>query len=284
MSPNRLYSQFITTCLLALVLLNGSSCNHRDSADISMLISEQLTTPEIFLSIEDGASLEAVCYSLQKTIRHEFTVSTTNGAYEMLSCYVHAGEDRDYVQHLLFRNNRLVKFPVYIPAKVVSVPHNGTTAFKTTPWSITDLGRINKIIESPGITRQELRRKLAPREKTKYGQNPILSALVYGLNRATMKRMKQEYEINQRMRDQYDGCKIQLGMETRQVDAIYGDPIITGRQDGRTYRIYGTKRKLIYINSQYKYSFVAAVFDEQGVVIYVFSNSFYCDEWRNGGV
>jgi len=86
--------------------------------------------------------------------------------------------------------------------------------------------------------------------------------------------------LRRELSKRYDGCRANLGMNTEDIEKLYGKPLrIFTTKNGETARIYGDTRYLD-INSLIAFTGMAVVSDSKGHVTAIYSNGFFNDEWK----
>jgi len=246
---------------------------------------KRLTVPEkTFLAITNGTSLDMVRNTFGIAASHSFTVAETGGNYTLISCFVRNADGPSF--WLLFRDKMLFKIikPFSFPELIETYPYRGTTATRAKSWDIDDPainGSITKIIDASALTRDEIVNDLKPYSGAGMEPLNILPAfLLSGYLWRGLPQLEKGYEINEELSKRYDGCRANLGMNTEDIEKLYGKPLrIFTTKNGETARIYGDTRYLD-INSLIAFTGMAVVSDSKGHVTAIYSNGFFNDEWK----
>jgi hypothetical protein len=271
---------------IALILFTFCVCSKHSSQlqDIDSMVNKLAVPDNTILAITNGSSLEAIRNALGSAARHEFTIRTTNGEYTLISCLVFAGDGVNF--WLLFHNTRLAKIIWPLSPEMETYPYRGTTASRIKSWNIEDTDKIKKTIGSSGLTDDQIQVLLddtrrADQTAGKSGNIP--SAVLSGFDQLMAPRMKDDYTLNQQLRNQYDGCRVNLGMDVQEVEKLFGKPLrVFHTESGKTVRVYGDSRDL-QVNPAYVFSCIAVVFDAHEAVASIYSHEFFNDDWKRAG-
>jgi hypothetical protein len=180
----------------------------------------------------------------------------------------------------LIRKNNLVKITQRgsFPELRETYAYKGKTATRA---SIEEAPKLTeKVINAPSLTKEQILYEL---NTDGGGQGPSLNVLpaflITGYFWKMEPKIRKDYEINQQLLQQYDGCRVEIGFTVAQVDNLYGEPLrIMPMAPNETARIYGEDRNL-EINRIFRYSNVAVVFDPQQRVSAVYSRGFFSESW-----
>ena len=274
--------------LSGLLICSGISCAANDTADVESLRRRQFVDEEVFLSITNGSSLGDVKARLGPAVRHEFTAAETGHIWTLIKCFLHTGEEESYsFYQLLFRDAILVKTIGWIQMEREEYPYRGTTATRAKPWSIDDATYVRKAIEATAVTPGQIRTKLKDARETMErhkGEGNIPRSVGHLFAPSFRKLEKEGHPVNEKLRQQFDGCKVSVGMTTNEVQALYGTPLHSfTTEKGNTAQIYGDDRYLgNSVDSFLVFSYVAVLFDPDGRVAAVYSDAFFCKDWYPG--
>ena len=268
---------------LAAIALMG--CSSRHSQLDSMV--KRLTVPETtLLAITNGESFEAITNTMGIAARHEFTVAEANGSYTLISCYFAGGDNALW---LVFHDKTLLKIiePFSFPELLETYPYQGTTATRIKSWNIDDPGindRVKKIIGAPALTHEKIAAELRPDAYTTSGSSwSIIPAFLLSGTLAKMApQIEKDYAINESLLESYDGCSANIGMDTNEIEKLYGKPLRSfSTKNGETARIYGFGgNRELQVNPQLAFTGMAVVTDTNGHVTAVYSHAFFNDEWK----
>ncbi len=272
---------WLAVSLGMLLFCHGCLANSRSVEEVVALVKKQLASTADILSVTNGQSLAEVKAILGSAARHEFTVSATGSEYLLIGCFADIGSGVNVL--FLFRDGILTKIPEWVPFDMVEVPYRGTTCRMIKPWDVGDMTRIDKTIAARAKTSEQLRdyfNSFQPDRRTSGEPANIMPAfLLTGYFQKMAPRMRLDYETNEQLRKQYDGCRVSLGMDIEQVDGLFGKPLRSFQaKNGCLAKIYGDTRHL-EIDSQYRFSCVAVVFDDAGRVAAVLSHYFFDKTW-----
>ena len=275
--------------LSALLICSGISCTGADATDMEILRRKQFVDEDVFLSITNGTSLADVKMKLGPAVRHQFTAVEGGHTWTLIRCFLHTGEEEGYnFYQPLFRDGELVKTIGWIRMEREEVPYKSRYATsmvsRTTPWDIEDPKYVQKAIETPEVTHEQIRAQLKDAQATmeKYkGQGNIPRVVGYLFAPAFRALEKKGYPVNEELRRKFDGCRVSIGMTGGEVDAIYGKPLHTYvTKHGKTARIYGDDRYLgNAVDAFLVFSDVAVLLDATGHVESVYSDVFFCKDW-----
>jgi hypothetical protein len=282
--------------IFAVIVCCGCISNYGQSREINSLVKKLTVSKETFLTITNGSSLNAVTNILGIAARHEFTVSERKTNYTLIDCREcpNGKVDDDNDIYLLFRDNILVKMmrPVSFPELLETYPYEGTTATRAKPWDIGDTPRlVRKTIDAPTLTQSEMVDYLKPYDGKGMEPMNILPAVALavviagpvGLSNMdkSMKQLVNDYATNVLFLKLYDGCRASLGMSVEKVDALYGKPLrVFPMKNGQTARIYGDIREFENLHPGEQFSCVAVVFNALGNVTAIYSDGYFCDDWK----
>ena len=272
--------------MLTAIGLCGCSARH---SNLDSTI-KNLTVPEkTLLAITNGESLDAVTNAFGIAARLEFTVAETNGAYTLVSCLV---PDADgYGFWLLFQDKVLLKIirSFSFPELMETYPYQGTTASRIKSWDIDDPGineRVKKVIDAPALTREQIENMLNglqhnPSTTSGSSWSIIPAVLLSGIMSKSASQMENDYATNESLLQSYNGCSANIGMDTNEVEKLYGKPLrVFTTKNGETARIYGTTQNLNWANPQLEFKGLAVVSDAKGHVKAIYSNVFFNGEWK----
>lgn len=274
-------SKYIVLLTVSLLALCSCSPAPKIPQNIESLVREQCVSESLLLGPTNGSSLKDVKTALGRAVRHEFTVLSTNGVWTQIGVIVDAGDGIQF--SLLFLADKLVKItnPVYPGTE--EYPYQGTTASRIKSWDIEDTGLVQGALLAPALTSGQTRSACEDARQTheKYkGHGNIAAPIFTALGVGMLPRIEQQYPQNEELRQRYDGCRVLIGMNTNDVDALYGKPLrIFQTGTGRGARIYGDHRYLDAVNPSFRFSFVAIVFDAAQHVAAIYSNQFFNDDW-----
>jgi hypothetical protein len=237
------------------------------------------------LAITNGESLDTITNQFGVAARLEFTAAEKNGVFTLVGCYTFEGENALW---LVFRDGTLIKIieSFSFPELMETYPYQGTTASRIKSWDIDDPGieeRINKVVDAPALTHQEAVNDLKPYNGA--GSEPlnILPALVLtGIGEKMTSQLEKDYDLNEKLLEDYNGCKANVGMSAEQVEKIYGKPLrILTAKNGTTARIYGyNESRELQVNPQLAFAGIAVVSDEKGRVTAIYGHVFFNEEWK----
>jgi len=260
------------------------SCAPRAPSEVEKLRANQFVSEDVILSVTNGSSFAEVRKTFGSAVRHQFTIVENGHTWTLIMCFLHTGEEESYTFYqLLFRDGELAKTIGWIQMEREEYPYQGTTATRSKPWEIEDMKYVNKAIDAPAVTQEQIRADLkearATMEKFKGQGNipavvlsPFAHALVHGANK--------EFPINEELRQRYDGCRASIGMTVQQVDALYGQPLrVFTTKTGRVARVYGDRRYSGDMDHFLMFSYVAVLFDPKGNLASIFSGAFFCNDW-----
>lgn len=274
--------------LLGLLLCTGMSCTGGNTTDVEALRRSHFVNEETFLSITNGSSLADANMRFGPAVRHQFTAVESGHTWTLIKCFLHTGPAEAYTFYqLLFRDGVFVKTIGWIQMEREEYPYRGATATRSKPWDIEDTKYVTKAIEAPAVTADQIRAKLkdarATMEKHK-GEGNIPKLVGHLFAQSFRKLEKKGYPDNERLRQQYDGCKVAIGMTRNQVDELYGHPVHKFTTEKRnTGLIYGDDQYLgNAVDSFFVFSYVAVLVDPEGRVVAVYSDGFFCKDWYPG--
>ena len=255
-----------------------------DAIDADTLWMNQFVNEDVFLSINNGASLANVTTILGLAARHQFTVATNGHTWTLIKCFMHTGREESYkFYQLLFRDDILVKTIGWIQMEREEYEYEGTTAARSRPWDIEDLKYVKKAIEAPAVSHSQIRREIKKAQEVmeKYKGNGNIPRIIgYLFEPFFRAKAKEDYPVNEQLRRKFDGRLISLGITTKEVDALYGAPLrtfVTKNNDSA--RIYGDNRYLGEVTHFLIFPYVAVLFDHEGRAKTVYSNGFFCNDW-----
>jgi hypothetical protein len=286
-------STVICLSLAAIIIFSGCISTYGQSASMQKKLA---VSEKTFSTITNRSSLDAVRNILGIAGRHEFTVSKNKTNYTLIDCREcpNGNVDDDNDIYLLFRDNILVKMmrPVSFPELLERYPYEGTTATRAKPWDIAETPRlVRKTINAPALTQSEMIDYLKPYDGKGMEPMNILPAVALAVVLAgpvgwsnmhkNMKQLENDYTTNEVFLKLYDGCRASLGMSVEKVDALYGKPLrVLPMKNGQTARIYGDDRDFENCNPGEQFSCVAVVFNAHAKVAAVYSDGYFCGEWK----
>jgi len=277
---------FIIIGYISLVRI-GTLPSPSDFWRLNNLIGRLLISKELFfLTVgKEDQSLEFLWEKAEVAIRHEFTINHNGNSYVLVSCLVHDGGIVNSVSsstpfYLLFKDGKFEKILDKLPSNIEVYSYKNTTATRIKTWSIDDTSRIFQVLDSPSITSEEITEELKPYAGSKSMGN-LPAVLITGYLGKTAQTTILDYQTNQKLLEQFDGCKVKLGMLVNDVDNLFGSPknVFLIKAGGEV-RLYGNDRELRMVNSSLLFSWVAVVFNGNGHAVAVYSNSFFCDAWK----
>ncbi len=211
-------------------------------------------------------------------MRHQFTIKKKDGSvYVFADCWIDAGQGKR--MFFLFKDGRLLKISDYIPREMEEAPYKGTTWRRVKSWDIEDMSYIEKNINAPALSYNEIRNQLN-QKSANYGEEPAnIMPAFFPYSIIMSFKAKKDYLINQKLRKKFNGFLARPGMSIEEIDALYGKPLkIFATNKNHVVHIYGQKI-VLDINPQYKFSNIAVVFDNDGKVVKVFSHDFFNEKW-----
>jgi hypothetical protein len=276
-------NKHIAILLLAVLGLCGCSSRH---SNLDSTI-KRLTVPEkTLLAITNGVSFEAITNTFGIAARLEFTCAETNGNYTLISCYFAGGDNALW---LVFHDKALMKIiePFSFPELLETYPYQGTTATRIKSWDIDDPGindRVKKVIDAPALTHEEVAAELRPYTNADPSSSSSVTPvfLFSGILGKEAPQIEKDYAINESLLDRYNGCSANIGMDTNEVEKLYGKPLrVFATKSGEIVRIYryGETREL-QVNPQLVFRGLAIVSDAKGQVTAIYSNGFFDDKWK----
>ncbi len=273
--------------VLPLLVCFASSCAPHTPSDVEKQRNSQFVAEDVFLSVTNGSSFAAVQKTLGNAVRHQFTVSESGHTWILIRCFLHTGEEEGYdFYQLLFRDGALSKTIGWIKGETEEYPYQGTTATRSKPWDIDDLKYVKKALDAPAVSPEQVRAELKDARETmeKYrGHGNIPAPVAYVFGAALSGRYNKEFPINERLRRQYDGCRVSIGMTIQQVDELYGKPLRGfTTTTGRIARIYGDHHYSGDVDHFLMFSYVAVIFDHEEHAADIFSDGFFCNDWDPG--
>jgi hypothetical protein len=284
--------------IFAAIIFCGCISTYGQSREIESLVKKLTVSKKTFLTITNGSSLDAVTNILGFAARHEFTVSEKKTNYTLIDCREcpNGNVDDDNDIYLLFRDNILVKMmrPVSFPELRETYKYSLTAATRAKPWDIGETPRlVRKTINAPALTQSEMVDYLKPYDGKGMEQPNIAEDIMFAgvvalagpVGWSNMhkdeKELKNDYETNEMFLKLYDGCRASLGMSLEKVDALYGKPLrVLPMKNRQTARIYGDSREFENFNPGEQFSCVAVVFNPRGNVTAIYSDGYFCDDWK----
>jgi hypothetical protein len=274
---------------LVLMCLALTGCSKRNTSldEISRITQPLIASKETFLAITNGSAFEMVTNALKDGIFHEFTASEPDGEYMVLGCRT-SDDFPDF--WLLFLNNKLSKIIGPVAPEMEFYPYQGTTASRVKSWDIGDTIRIRKTLNSQVPTREQILSVLSTTDRQNITDARSVGDLVGGViwaskmrnfNEAMALRVEKDYKINEELLKRYDGCRVKIGMDAKEVAKVYGEPLrmFPTKTEGLV-RIFGDERSL-EVSPKFLFSCVAVVFDSGERVTAVYSHDFFNDDWKS---
>lgn len=272
----------------SFLISSGISFAGNDKTDVDTLRRRHFADEDVFLSITNGSSLGDVMTRLGPAVRHEFTAVENGHTWTLIKCFLHTGEEESYTFYqLLFRGGVLFKTIGWIKIEREEYAYNGTTATRAKRWEIEDNRYVKMAIVAPAVTSNQIRAKLKDARETmeKHKDEGNIPRWVGHLFAPSFRKLENDgYPVNEKLRQQFDGCKVTIGMTTNDLQAIYGKPLHSfGKEKGVTVEIYGDNRYLgNSVDSFLVFSYVAVLFDSNGGLVAVYSDDFFCKDWYPG--
>lgn len=279
MKPQCLY-----TTLTAILIGCSLSCTRNNSTDVNSLRRAHFVNEDVFLSIANGTRLEDVRKKLGSAVRHQFTVAEDGHTWQLIRCFLHTGGEESYnFYQMLFRDDVLVKVIGWMTWEREQYSYRGTTATRTVPWDIEDLKYVQRAIDAPVVTSDQIQAELENARDTmeKYkGQGNIPAVVGYLFAPAFSLRYNKDFRINEKLRERFDGCRVSIGMNSGEVDELFGEPVrVFPTKAGRLARIYGDRYVPGFVEGFLRYSYVAVVFDSDDRARNVYSDLYFCNDW-----
>jgi hypothetical protein len=134
------------------------------------------------------------------------------------------------------------------------------------PIEIGDHRRLIKATESEAINIPELIKERQAAAEPPSKSDPGLTVVWLLFGRATESAWKKEYSKNAKVRDQYNACRLRIGMTETDVDSVLrSKPVHTGQLKDGVFKIYGSNESFGQLNSDVHYSNVLVIFHENKV-------------------
>jgi len=275
----------INTLLLS-VAFTVCGCFSHDN-NLKSTVKRLTVSEQTFLAITNGLSLDVVVDTLGISAFHSFTVAGTNGTHTLISC--HTAGDLS-VFWLLFRDKRLIKIivPFTLPGYLEKYPYQGTTATRIKPWAIDDvviMEWVKEIVDAPALSHEQMKDYLKPYSGVSSHPNifSILPAFILsGIAEKMAPQIEKDYKINEELATRYNGCLANLGMDTEDVEKLFGKPLrVFTTKNKQTVRIYGYgDNRELQVNPQLAFNGMAVVNDTNGHVMAIYSHEFFNAKWK----
>jgi hypothetical protein len=276
-------NRFLKIALLVAFSLCGCSSRHKN---LDAMIKRLAVSENEILLVTNGASFDAVKKTLGVAARHEFTAMVNSNRYTLVSCFFASGDNALW---FLFRDKILIKIikPLAFPELLETYPFEGTTATRLKSWEVDDPvidERIKKVIDAPGLNREQVIEELRSDKKITSGSFSVASAFL--LSRILSKEspeIENDYGINENNFKLYDGCLTSIGMDTNEVVRLYGNPLrVIIAKNGLVAQIYGdVKSKELQVDPQLAFRGLAIVSDTKSRVKAVYSDVFFNSKWQD---
>jgi hypothetical protein len=150
--------------IILLAIFGFCGCSPHAGQSIESMEKALIVPAKTFLAVTNGMSLSAVRDTFGIAARHEFTASSDEREYILISCLVGMDDNIDDSLPfcMLFRDNILIKLISPVPAELEEYPYEETTATRVKPWDIEDTKRVMESINAPALTHAQIIDDLRP--------------------------------------------------------------------------------------------------------------------------
>jgi hypothetical protein len=243
-------------------------------------LGKMLVDGKVIQSFSLGTSLESVLQTLGIAASHEFTVSTPQGTYTMISCLGPNEQGERFF--FLFQNDLFQKLVDPVGPKPQIYSYKGTWASRRASWDIDDQSIVTNTIAAPALTGADVQRDLVPYNGA--GLEPANVAPAFVLADFVNKmapQLKKDYATNSELQRRYDGCKAKLNMTKEQIVALFGPPLrlLTSKQN-ETVAIYADTREL-QVADEFAFTGMAVVISPSDQVTAIYSHAFFNNDWKS---
>ena len=232
--------------------------------------------PAALLDAPRGISRAELEQLYQRTGRHQATALVEQ---ETVLCVSYTFGEPYVTYYFVFRNDRLTKIIEPPRGELRTVPYRGSRRVVPTPVD-ADL-RLRAVLASPDLSRDALGSSLEQRLPKAGSESFNVLSLLVPFIAVKSPWIAQQYRHNAALMTTYDGLRIEIGMDTDEVDVRLGSPKrIHALSDDREVCVYGDNSQPD-VNPMYQFSWVAVVFDD-GRAVRLFSHHFFDERLRTG--
>jgi hypothetical protein len=254
------------SAILAVALIT-TSCG----AEADRATPEAVVGLESFLSLERGTALERVRALLKMPGTHEFSALVGDTEYVCL--------------HFLFQEPRVGFYLLFTSAHLKAIVRPPATKFERIPYKdgFREIPRptdpeasLRDVLAANDLTRDEINQDIARAPRANRTPSNIVPAVLIATPFfiARSGKIESDYRTNEELVKKYDPFKIKVAADVSEVMKQFGAPYRIINPSAETViHVYGSPTDL-RINPQYRFSWVAVVF-QNGKVVRVLSNHFF---------